>query len=170
MGRRIYDGNEYVYKYTFGRQNSEMNLFSKEFKIGEYRDNKLSHQWIVQKTIDLPKLKKLYSTLLNKHTENELKEIGFIAIKNYIKKQNKKWKMTFKDDIDKINTGIIKSIDDFEYGGRFANDCHFEVYDISAIAIEKKINISYDFLSMTKVFINYIESNNKEDFIFDDEF
>lgn len=56
MGRRIYDdGGEFVWKYTFGRQDSEMIRYAAEFGIGKYEDSKLDnsewveHIWIIPK-------------------------------------------------------------------------------------------------------------------------
>lgn len=180
MGRRIYEVNgDFVWKYSFGRQASEMSRFSEEFEIGEYQRSEMpedtpeeymeEYNWTADRTTDLPKLKELYTTIMNGHTEKQINIIGMDAIRNFVKEQNDKWREVFKDEIDGIESGKITSMNDFEYYACGKSGESFNPYDIYALAIEKIITDSYDFLRMINAFINYIETHNKEEYCFIDE-
>lgn len=180
MGRRIYDeeGN-FVWKYTFGRQDSNMCLYAEEYGIGEYVETERSegtsgedayewteYAWVVDPKTAVKELKALLKTLLNGHTEKELSEIGMKAVWSFVEMQSKDWKEHYASDLEALKKA--KSHKDFEYYGSSGSGYTFEVYDIYCDAIEKHIECSHDFLAMTKEFIKHIEKHNSTTFI--DEF
>lgn len=176
MGRRIYDDQgEFVWKYTFGRQPSNMCEYANK-GIGKYEDAELNneeecakgvndedyytweeHSWTIS-VEELPKLKELYDELRNGHTLKELYEYGMRAVHEYVEEKNAHWKEAV-GDLKWLETA--KSHDDFAYYGSSGPDYSFEVYDIYAKGIEKHIKCSADFLFMTKAFINHINKYKK---------
>ena len=176
MGRRIYEEDNFVWKYTFGRQSINMMDYSEEYSIGEYIIEKVSNDgeeyrnmfWIVNKNIDLAKLKNILKTFSSK-TRRQLNNIGMKALKKHIEKQNNEWKENFKEYIETINKA--KSEKDFGCFGVSIKQKHFDIYDIYALAIEEHLkDVSFDFYRMTEAFIDYISSKDKEDFQFNDEY
>lgn len=174
MGRRIYDDEgRFVWKYTFGRQGSEMACYAEGYNIGEYvdvnTDNSCDgyekgdeeyyewedHLWKIFPKTDLPKLEKLYKQLLNGYTEKELAKIGMKAVNTFIMFQSVEWKKTFEADLKDVKKA--KSCDDFKFGGSHSNGHSFEVYDLYANAVEKHLKTSLDFLLMTRAFIRHIK-------------
>ena len=182
MGRRIYDdkGN-FVWKYTFGRQGSEMACYAEGYNIGEYVDVNTNnscdgykqgdeeyyeweeHRWNITPKTDLPKLEKLYKQLLSGHTEKELAKIGMDTVWKFVDKQSKAWKKTFEVDLKDVKKA--KSCDDFHFGGSHSNGMSFEIYDIYAEGVEKHLKTSLDFLNMTKAFIKHIKKYKAKVFI-----
>lgn len=182
MGRRIYDDSgNFVWKYTFGRQASEMMAYARTFNIGKYVDDETDnsddgfkegddeycsweeHLWIIEPKKDLPKLEKLYKRLLNGKTEKELAKIGMDAVWKFVDKQSKAWKKNFAEDLKDI--AGAKSCDDFKFGGSSSNGMSFEVYDIYARGVEKHLKTSLDFLLMTRAFIRHIKKYKAKVFI-----
>jgi hypothetical protein len=173
MGRRIYDiDGEYVWKYTFGRQPSEMDRISNEMKIGEYvsetnigdnLEDEYEDNYLNLKYSDLKLLKVEYKKLLNKHTEKFLYAEGMKALNEYIDKQDKTFNKIYKDDIKNIKNS--KSHLDFRCYG--VND--FEIYDIYAKGIEKYLKCSFDYLCMVKSIIEYMSKNKKKEYCLIDE-
>ena len=171
MGRRIYDeSGEFVWKYTFGRQPSEMNRYAEEFSIGEYESSETvdgentwtDHSWNV--TVgSLKLLKNLFKKLMNGHTKDELNKIGMVALKTFVEKQDDEWKKTFEEYLPTVYSTKTKSIEDFSTYGVGKNKKSFNIYDIFAGAVENEIEGTYDFLMMTKVFIDFIEKRNLGD-------
>ena len=182
MGRRIYDvkGN-FVWKYTFGRQGSCMCAYTESYGIGEYVSEECNNSedgyakgddayyewednlWIIKPKTDLPKLKKLHKQLLNGYTEKDLAKIGMDAIHLFVSKQSKKWQKIFADDLKWVLK--VKSCDNFKYYGCGSKGENFEIYDIYAKAIEKKLVTDLDFLLMTRAFIKHIAKYKSKIFI-----
>lgn len=173
MGRRIYDENgNFVWKYTFGRQSSEMRAYAEEYGIGTYsthgRDNSdeyapgsedyyewTEYTWEFEPSVAVKKLKVLLKKLCNGHTVKELEAIGMKGVHDFVSKQSTAWKKHYKDDLEWVKKA--KSSRDFQYFGSGGQGYNFEVYDIYAKAIEAKITCSADFLEMTKRFIKHIQ-------------
>jgi len=176
MGRRIYENGKFVWKYTFGRQTSEMIRLAEEFGVGNYSTNISNDEdeqmtcrtWSVNKETDLPKLKKVLEDLLQGKTIEELQEIGIKSLKDFVEKQSPEWKKNFEKDLEWVNSA--KSDDDFQYYGSFSNNMKFNTYDIYANAIEEQTTESWDFIKMVKTFIEYIEKEDRKEFAFDDEY
>ena len=166
MGRRIYDSDDnFVWKYTFARQSSEMNKYAEQFGIGDYQEVREYH-WYVDKK-DLPALEKLLKDLSNGKAREKLNIIGMKAIHSYIKKQSDEWKKIFKEDIEKVKK--YKSENDFQFYGSSNKGQDFEIYNIFANAIEQYIKCSFDFYAMTETFIKHIKESKKDFFNFIDE-
>ena len=182
MGRRIYDDdNRFVWKYTFGRQGSNMCIYTENFSIGKYvtsnEDNGEDgyksgedgyyeweeHSWVINPKVDLPKLKLAYKKILNGHTDKELATIGMKAVHTFVNKQSVAWKKHFAEDLKWVDKA--KSCDNFLYYGCGGSGYSFEVYDIYAKAVEKKLIYSIDFLLMTRAFIKHIEKYKAKVFI-----
>lgn len=165
MGRRIYDSNgEFVWKYTFGRQSSEMKRFSEENDIGCYYEQSF---WEVEKS-DIPKLKKLLKNISKGKTYSELSAIGMKAVWDFIQAQGSKWREVFAEEIKNVRTW--KSDNDFEFYGSHKKGHGFEIFDIYAKGVEKYITDTMDYFLMLKAFIEYMEKSDKEEFQFADEF
>jgi len=180
MGRRIYDQTgEFVWKYTFGRQPSEMCRYAEEFNIGKYVTETIedddsedseayeSNSWEVSKK-DISELKALLKKLGKGKTREELNEIGMNAVKEFVASQSKEWKEAFKGDMVWVKKA--KSEDDFQHYGSSTKGHKFEVYDIFANAIAPKLCDTFDFYAMTEAFIKRIESGEDEEWSFEDEY
>ena len=165
MGRRIYEDGNFVWKYSFGRQDSEMRRFSDEFGIGNYYEE--TDYLCDMNKKDLSKLKELLNKISNGKTRDELNLIGMKAVNDFISVQSEEWKKAFEEELEKVKT--YKSEKDFGFGGSYRSGHRFEIYDIFAKAIEKYIADTFDFYAMTERFIDYIEKSKKEILTFEDE-
>jgi hypothetical protein len=177
MGRRIYENGNFVWKYTFGRQDSNMCDLTFDYGIGKYVSQKYTEKdddetytyelnyWIVDKN-DITKLKALLKTF-SKKTRTQLNKIGMKAVKDFVEKQSDLWKEHFKEDLKELEKA--KSEYDFQYNSSCGSGFEFNVYDIFASELEKHLSCSFDFYAMVENFIKYMEKENRTSYKFEDE-
>lgn len=177
MGRRIYENGNFVWKYTFGRQDSNMCDYVYRYGIGKYITeehteknddetyNYTNKVWVVKRT-DIHRLQELL-TKFSKKTRQQLNEIGMKEVIKFVEKQNDKWKEHFKDDLKNIKN--MKSEIDFPYNSSSGGGFTFDIYDIFATKIEKHLSCSFDFYIMTENFIAYMTIHHRDIYNFEDE-
>ena len=75
------------------------------------------------------------------------------------KKKDDEWKEIFKEQIEEIEEA--DNIEDIPFSGSFSQGREFKPYEVYAEAIEEKIDSTYDFMKMTKNFIDFMEDSDK---------
>jgi len=184
MGRRIYDGKEFVYKYHFANQCSELMDLDTEYDIGSHYELRERHQdegetytyetpYYDLKSWEIPKLIELRDKILKGKTMNDINYIGMKAVRHYIDSQSKKWKNTFnapgEKERDMMKVYNSNSPEDWPFYGSFQNGLKFEPYKAFAEGVKNELTESIYFLNMVNALVEHVSKEDR-DYHFQDEY
>ena len=187
MGRYIYDDGEFVYKYAFGEQSSELCMLDKTYNIGAHYEKRCREEDELDYAYDtpvydlnaaeIPKLRKLLEHLYQGHTKEEMHKIGVDAIMEFVSKQSPEWQKAWNSVDNRTKVGLVdeirdsKSTEDWSCWGGGHSGHSFDPHKIYVKAIKEKTKLLEDmnFIAMVEAILNHI-GDDIRDYTFDDEY